>query len=231
MGLKEEFLEKVKFYFPDFNAETDRVVITFDGGGDNFNSFYKASVTDEKGKPRAGEWDCDRDMDFLFLIMDDSKVFYHWVSCNMNGEIIYANKRLWVTNTNCDEPDVWVESYDDDGNPLNDDGEKIPEEDLEWNCEDYKGSVTSDGEEEYDVYDLLESGLTIDEDNERKKLLELSKPIPPVVTKKKTKTTQKKNGKKVVKKEVKKKVAKKVGKKKPVMKVTKKKTVKRKKVR
>lgn len=233
MSLKEEFLVKVKSYFPNFNPETDRVVITFDGGGDNFNSFYKARVTDSKDNPLVGEWNCDDDMDFLFQIMDESKVFYHWVSCNMNGEIIYANKRLWVTNTNCNEPDVWADSYDEDGNPLDSDGERIAEEDLEWDCEDYKGSVMSEGEEDYDVTDLLDSGLTIDEDLERKRLLELSNPKPVSITptKKKNKTTQKKNGKKVVKRVTKKKVVKKVSKKKPVMKVTKKKLTKRKKVR
>lgn len=227
MGLKEEFLEKVKSYFPDFNEESDKVVITFDGGGDNFNSFYKAKVTDAKGKPRSGEWDCDRDMDFLFLIMDQSKVFYHWVSCTMNGTITYANKRLWVTNQNCNEPEVWVDSYDEDGNPLDGEGEVIPQEDLEWDCDEEKGSILGNGEEDYETFEISEDGFTPDEEEERKKELELSKPLPSIkisidFIEKKKKPSQKKNGKKVVKK-----ITKKVAKKKTLKKVIKKKPTKK----
>lgn len=200
MGLKEQFLQKVKENFPDFNPETDKVMITFDGGGDDFNSFYSAKVTDENGVPRDGYWDSDEDRSFLFEVMDDSGIYYHWVSCNMNGEIIYANKRLFIRNTNCDEPNVWVEGYDEDGNPLNEDGEIVDESETEWQCEDHIASVLGDDEEDYEVYDISDDGLTTEEQEE------LERKNKKTAKSKKVKKTVKKSSKKkpVKKKSVKK---------------------------
>jgi hypothetical protein len=158
MGLKEQFLEKVKENFPDFNPETDKVRITFDGGGDDFNSFYSAKVTDENGISREGYWDSDEDRRFLFDVMDDSGIYYHWVSCNMNGEIIYANKRLFIRNTNCDEPNVWVDNYDEDGTM------------QQWGLTDSFSNVFGENSSLYND-SIMQSFVNFDSNQNTKKLL------------------------------------------------------------
>jgi hypothetical protein len=229
MSIKKEFLEKVKQYYPAFNPDTDRITIQFDGGGDNFNSFYKTEVLDSKGKPLVGKWDCDDDMDFLFKMMDESKVFYDWVSCTMSGTIKYINKRLFIENTNCSEPNIWVDDYNEDGEPLDSDGNVVDESEAEWDCEDYIGLVLDDEEEDYDVYDLDLNGFTSDEklEMEKQKVEKaVIEKIETSVNKPKSKPKKIKKSKKTAPKQVKKKNVKKVVKKKTKKVVVKKKVSK-----
>ena len=44
MSKKAKLLEIVKEGYPDFNPETDNFEIEFEGGGDNFGSFYGMGI-------------------------------------------------------------------------------------------------------------------------------------------------------------------------------------------
>lgn len=208
MSIKKEFIEKVKIGFPNFNPETDKVFISYKGSDDSFDSFSDAIVKNNRGQRISGNWICDNDLDFLFQIIERSKVYYSWVDAKVSGSIRYANKRLWVENTQCEKIVGYNNYIDDDSYGYDNDVFDYDNTD-EWNCTEERGAVLDSDEDLYDVYDLNEDGL----DSYDK--AEISKSQTPVLnatpvavetvkTKKrkitkKPKPTQKKNGKKITK--------------------------------
>jgi hypothetical protein len=107
MGLKADFLEKVKAGYPEFNPETDSVEINFEGGGDSFGSFYNIDVTNyESGtgyKSLEGNWDLDEDYDFLFKLLDAADVQYSWINSGTTGSIKFEDGELTVETIVTDE--------------------------------------------------------------------------------------------------------------------------------
>ena len=100
MGLKKQFIEKIKEHYPAF-TEAGSVEIEFCGGGDNFDSFHSISVWSEDWKPVEGEWDMnsDEDMDFLFQLLDAADVDYNWNDAGTTGRINYEDGELRVETT------------------------------------------------------------------------------------------------------------------------------------
>ncbi len=102
MGLKKQFLDKVKENYTDFNSETDSVIIEFEGGGDSFDSFYSIEVTryvsGEGYKVIDGDWQLNENdnMDFLFEIIDAADVDYSWINAGTRGTIKYEDGELSV---------------------------------------------------------------------------------------------------------------------------------------
>lgn len=157
MNLKNQFLERVKSAFPAFNHETDKVIIAYSGNDNSFESFKNAIVRDKSGKRLSGEWICDNDSDMLFQILDSSGVYFSYVDASVNGTIRYANKRLWVENTQCEKTNSFNNYVDDDLYWYDGDITHKSNE-TEWNCTDEKGAVLDEDEDLYDVYDLNEDG-------------------------------------------------------------------------
>lgn len=119
MGLKKQFLEKIKEHYPEFNAETSEVEIEFCGGGDNFDSFHSIYVSDYKdGKwsEVKGEWDIneDGDIDFLFEIIDATGVSYNFNNAGTTGRIRYEDGELTCETTVSDEYYGELEEDEDD---------------------------------------------------------------------------------------------------------------------
>lgn len=162
LSVKQQFIEAVKQVEPTFDPTFDEVRIHFDGGGDSFNSFHSITLNDS-----TCDWSLNNDL--LFKVMDDSGAYYHWVSANMSGEILFKDNRLMVRNHQCEDnypPDT--ESYDEEGNPLDADGDIIYESDYESDCSENRGIVLDEGEESYDTdeyfgavdnYDSSDSGV------------------------------------------------------------------------
>lgn len=241
MSIKKQFIEKVKLAFPNFNPDTDKVIISYNGSNDSFDSFSDAIVKTKDGKRISGDWVCDNDADFLFQIIERSKVYYSWVDAKMSGTIKYANRRLWVENTQC-EKIIGYDGYTDDDSYGYDNDVFDYDNSEEWNCIEERGAVFDADEELYDVYDLNEDGfdsydmvekthtakiipITIHVDTEPKMVVSKPKKVKKKPLKK-VKSTQSRNGKKVTK--AKKKVTKAKVKAKP-KKTVKKKAVKKKK--
>lgn len=98
MGLKKQFIEKVKEHYPNFTEECS-VEIEFAGGGDNFDSFHSISVWSEDWKPIEGDWNMDDDADFLFELLDTAGVDYDWNNAGTTGRINYQDGELTVETT------------------------------------------------------------------------------------------------------------------------------------
>lgn len=100
MGLKKQFLDRVKENYPEFNAETDSVTINFEGGGDSFDSFYDIEVSryvsGQGYKYLEGDWKLNDDMDFLFQLIDAAEVDYSWNDAGTRGSIKYEDGDLSV---------------------------------------------------------------------------------------------------------------------------------------
>jgi hypothetical protein len=99
MGLKKQFLAKIKEAYPEFNPETSEVEIEFCGGGDNFDSFTYITVSDYKdGKWRELEGNFDantnENTDFLFEIVDAIGVGYDFNNAGTTGRIRYEDGEL-----------------------------------------------------------------------------------------------------------------------------------------
>ena len=119
MGLKKQFLAKIKEYYPDFNPETSEVEIEFCGGGDNFDSFHSIHVSDYKdGKwsEVKGDWDMSEgdDIDFLFEIIDATGVVYNFNNAGTTGRIRYEDGELTCETTVSDEYYGELEEDEDD---------------------------------------------------------------------------------------------------------------------
>ncbi len=114
MGLKKQFLEKVKEHYPEFNKETDTIEIEFSGGGDNFDSFHSISVYEDWQNERKGDWNLDDDMDFLFEIIDATGVSYNFNNGGTCGRIRYEDGELTCETTVSDEYYGELEEDDDD---------------------------------------------------------------------------------------------------------------------
>jgi hypothetical protein len=117
MGLKKQFLEKIKEHYPEFDPETSEVEIEFCGGGDNFDSFHSIYVSDRKDgkwKELEGEWDMneDDDIDFLFEIIDATGVSYNFNNAGTTGRIRYEDGELTCETTVSDE--YWGELEEDE---------------------------------------------------------------------------------------------------------------------
>lgn len=100
MGLKKQFIEKVKEHYPSFTEEGS-VEIEFCGGGDNFDSFHSISVWSEDAKLIEGDWkmESDEDIDFLFGLLEAADVEYNWNDAGTVGRINYEDGELRVETT------------------------------------------------------------------------------------------------------------------------------------
>lgn len=100
MGLKKQFVEKIKEHYPGF-TEDGSVDIEFSGGGDNFDSFHSIYVYDNQYKNIEGDWkmDSDEDVDFLFELLDAADVDYDWNNAGTVGRINYEAGELRVETT------------------------------------------------------------------------------------------------------------------------------------
>lgn len=118
MGLKADFLAKVKAGYPEFNPETDTIEINFEGGGDSFGSFYNIDVSryisGEGYKSVEGNWELDADMDFLFQILDEADVQYSWINAGTTGTIRFEDGELSVETAVTDEFYGTIEDEDEE---------------------------------------------------------------------------------------------------------------------
>ena len=108
MSKKAKLLEIVKEGYPDFNPETDNFEIEFEGGGDNFGSFYGIGIyrSGDYQFKFEGELDMDKHNDFLFEILDESGCGYNWNNAGTTGRIKYNeddDQRLDVETIVSDE--------------------------------------------------------------------------------------------------------------------------------
>jgi len=112
MGLKKQFIEKVKEHYPTF-TEKGSVEIEFCGGGDSFDSFHSISVWGEDWKPVEGDWKfSNEDEDFLFELLDAAGVDYDWNNAGTTGRFNYEDGELRVETTI--STDCYGEVDDDD---------------------------------------------------------------------------------------------------------------------
>ena len=119
MGLKKQFLEKVKEHYPDFDVETGYVEIEFAGGGDNFDSFHYITVDNYIGGKHSsveGDWNPDDDMDFLFQIIDETGCEYDFNNAGTSGKIVYEDGELRVETYVSTEYYGTIEEDDEDEN-------------------------------------------------------------------------------------------------------------------
>ncbi len=117
MGLKKQFLAKIKESYPEFDPETSSVEIEFCGGGDNFDSFTYVSVSDYKDgkyKELEGNFDAntDENTDFLFEIVDATGVSYNFNNAGTTGRIRYEDGELTCETMVSDE--YWGELEEDE---------------------------------------------------------------------------------------------------------------------
>lgn len=99
MGLKKQFVEKVKEHYPTFTEE-GVVEIEFSGGGDNFDSFHSIYVYNKEYKRIEGSWNfTSEDEDFFFELLDAADVDYDWNNAGTTGRINYEDGELRVETT------------------------------------------------------------------------------------------------------------------------------------
>jgi hypothetical protein len=113
MGLKQQLLDSVKNHIPQFDETKHSFSISFEGGGDSFDSFsyFETDVDDWNGM---GSDTSFLDDNLLLSIIEESGVEYVWAGGTTTGQIVYINGVLSV-NTEYQNDDNYDEDDEDYG--------------------------------------------------------------------------------------------------------------------
>jgi hypothetical protein len=112
MGLKQQLLDSVKNHIPQFDETKHSFSLSFEGGGDSFDSFsYFETDTPEWDGSISTKFLDDR---LLLNIIEESGVEYVWVGGSTSGQIVYNDGVLSV-NTEYQNDDDYDEDDPDYG--------------------------------------------------------------------------------------------------------------------
>lgn len=107
MNTKQQFLEAIKSSYPNFDEETDSILIKFSGENGYFNGFSTPEIwrVSDDSLIFEGEFDLEKYEDLLFEVIHESGVKYNW-QYNCTGEISYqqydedGDIEVIITSTN-----------------------------------------------------------------------------------------------------------------------------------